>query len=48
MMRLDDKIGDFAINSAIPFGDVALLEIFSEEEEDNRDDWDVSSDLLQL
>ena len=30
MMRLDDKIGDFAVNSTMPFDDVDLLEVFSE------------------
>ena len=45
MMRLDDKIGDFAVNSTMPFNDVALLEVFSEEEEEDEDDWDVSADL---
>ena len=33
MMRLDDKISNFAVNSTIPFDDVALLGVFSEEEE---------------
>ena len=32
IMRLDDKIGDFAVNSTMPFDDVALLEVFIEEE----------------
>ena len=45
MMRLDDKIGDFAVNSTTTFDDVALLEIFSEEEEEGKTDWDVSTDL---
>ena len=44
-MRLDDKIGDFAVNSTIPFDDVALLEVFIEEEEEDEDDWDVSAKL---
>ena len=30
MMRLDDKISNFAVNSTIPFYYVALLEIFIE------------------
>ena len=30
VMRLDDKIGDFAVNSTMPFDDVDLLEVFSE------------------
>ena len=32
MMRLDDKIDNFAVNSTRPFVDVDLLEVFSEEE----------------
>ena len=32
MMRLDDKIDNFAVNSTMPFVDVDLLEVFSEEE----------------
>ena len=32
MMRLDEKIGDFAVNSTMTFDDMDLLEIFSEEE----------------
>ena len=45
MMRLDDKIGDFAVNSTTTFDDVALLEIFSEEKEEGKTDWGVSTDL---
>ena len=45
MMRLDKKIGHFTVNSTIPFDDVALLEVFSEEEEEGEDDWGVSTDL---
>ena len=45
MMRLDDKIGNFTVNSTIPFDDMDLLEVFSEEEEEGEDDWDVSMDL---
>ena len=45
MMRLDEKIGDFAVNSTMPFDDVAILEVFIEEEEEDEDDWDVSADL---
>ena len=45
MMRLDDKTGDFAVNSTIAFDDVALIEVFSEEEEEVKDDWHVSTDL---
>ena len=45
MMRLDDKICDFAVNSTIPFDHVALLEVFSEEEEEGKDDWDVTTNL---
>ena len=45
MMRLDDKIGNFAVNSTIPFGDLALLELFIEEEEEGKYYWDVSTDL---
>ena len=30
MMRLNEKIGNFAVNSTIPFNDVDLLEVFSE------------------
>ena len=44
-MRLDEKIGVFVVNSIMPFYDVSLLEVFSEEEEDGKDDWDVSTDL---
>ena len=29
MMRLDEKIGDFEVNSTMPFDDLALLEVFS-------------------
>ena len=29
----------------MPFGDVALLEVFSEEEEDGEDYWNVYTDL---
>ena len=35
MMRLDDKIGNFAVNSTLTLYDVALLEVFSKEEEDD-------------
>ena len=42
---MDDKIGDFALNSTIPFDDVALLEVFSEEEEERKGNWGVSKDL---
>ena len=45
MMCLDDKIGNFAVNSTMPFNDAAILEVFSEEEEESEDDWDVSMDL---
>ena len=45
MLRLDEKISDVAVNSNIPFDDVALLEVFSEEEEEGEDDWGVSTDL---
>ena len=45
MMRLDEKIGDFAFNSTIVFGDVSLIEVFSEEYEESEDDCDVSTDL---
>ena len=45
MMRLDEKIGDFAVNSTIVFGDVSLIEVFSEEYEESEDDCDVSTDL---
>ena len=38
MMHLDDKIGDFTVSSTMPFDDVALLEVFSEEEEEGEDD----------
>ena len=44
-MRLDDKIGNFAVNSTIPFDDLSLLEIFSKEEEEGEDDWGVSTEL---
>ena len=33
MMRLDEQIGDFPVISTMPFDDVALLEVFTEEEE---------------
>ena len=45
MMRLDEKIGDFAVNSTIVFGDVSLIEVFSEEYEESEDDCDVFTDL---
>ena len=45
MMRLDDKIGDFVFNSNINFDDMAILELFSEEEEEGGGDWGVSTDL---
>ena len=45
MMRLDDKIGDFAVNSTIPFDDVYLLEFFSKEEVEGEYIWDVSTEL---
>ena len=44
-MRLDDKIGKFAVNPTIHFDDVALLEVFSEEYEEEEDYWDISVDL---
>ena len=47
MIRLDDKIGNFTVNSTIPFDYVDLLEVFSEEEEEVKDDWDVSTDLYR-
>ena len=34
VMRLYNKIGNFAVNSTMPFYDVGLLEVFSEEEEE--------------
>ena len=46
-MRLDDKISDFAVNSTMPLDDVDILELFSQEEEEVRDDWGVSTDLYQ-
>ena len=45
MMRLDDKIGDFAVNSTMPLDDAALLEVSSEEEKYIKDYWDVCMDL---
>ena len=45
MIRLDEKIGDFTVNSTIPFDDVALHEVFSDKEKEGKDDWDVSTDL---
>ena len=45
MMRLDDKIGNFAVNSTITFYGVALLDIFSKEEGEVDDDWYVSTYL---
>ena len=44
-MRLYNKIGNFAVNSTMPLYDVDLLEVFSEEEKEWKDDWDVSADL---
>ena len=44
-MRLDEIIGDFVVNSTIPFENVALLEVFSEDEEEVKDYWGVSTDL---
>ena len=40
MMRLDEKIGSFAVNSTIHFDYVVLLKVFSEEEEYGEYDWD--------
>ena len=45
MMRLDEKIGDFAVNLTMPFDDVALIEVFSEDREEDKDDWDVYVEL---
>ena len=45
MMRLDEKIGDFAVNSTMPLDDAALLEVSSEEEKYIKDYWDVCMDL---
>ena len=45
MMYLDEKIGNFAVNSTINFNDVSLIEICSEEEEEDKDDWDVSTEI---
>ena len=45
MMRLDEKMGNFVVNSNIPFDDVARLEVFIEDEEEGENDWDVSTDL---
>ena len=45
MMRLDEKIGIFEVNSTITFGDLDILKVFSEEEEEGDDNWDVSTDL---
>ena len=45
MIRLDYKIGNFVVNSTMPFDDVTLLEVFSEEEEEDKGDWGVSTDL---
>ena len=42
MMRLDDN---FTVNSTMSFDDVSPFELFSEEEEEGGDDWDVSTDL---
>ena len=42
MMRLDETIGDFAVNSTIPFGVVDIIEVFSEE---GKDYWYVYMDL---
>ena len=44
-MRLDEIIGDFVVNSTIPFNYVALLEVFSEEQEEGEDYWYVSTDF---
>ena len=41
MIRLDDNISNFSVNLTMPFDDVALLEVFSEEEEEDKDDWGV-------
>ena len=45
MIFLDDRIGNFAFNLTMPFDDVALLDVFSEEKEEERDYWGVSADL---
>ena len=33
------------MNSTMPFNDLSLHEVFSEDEEYNKGDWDVSADL---
>ena len=45
MMRLDDKIDNFAVNSTIHFDDVSLLEVFSQEEDEGKDYWNMSMDI---
>ena len=45
MIRLDEKMGDFAVNSIMSFDDVELLELFSEEEKKGKKYWGVSTDL---
>ena len=44
-MRLDEKIGNFEVNSTMIFNYVATLEVFSEEKEEGEDYCDVSKDL---
>ena len=45
MIRLDEKIVNFSVNSTINFDGVALLEVFSKEDEEGGYDWDVSTDI---
>ena len=44
-MHMNEKIGDFAVNSIIPFDDVSLFGVFNEEAEESEDGWGVSKDL---
>ena len=45
MMHLNKKIKNFTVNLSITFCDVALLEVFSEEEVEGKDGWDMSKEL---
>ena len=45
MICLDGKRGNFTVNSTMPFDDVSLLDVFSEEEEEGEYYWGVSTDL---
>ena len=45
MMRLDEKIGNFMVNSTMPFKYVDRFDIFIEEAEEDKDYWDVYAEF---